>query len=143
MGDVKNPNPNAGPNAPGDTGDAQEVDLNDADVSSESVPAQVSAPLRMTPPPLPPMLPTTSQAPPTTSLPPHMSMAPEPVGRGPIFYIGILLAVLVAGAAAGVVVSMRSRSTPPGASPNASASAAPRVITMPVVDMEDTPDAGN
>jgi hypothetical protein len=145
---LKNPVPPAAPGSAGDPADAQEVDLDDADVSAEPAPiaARVTAP-----PPLPPMPagdvspvshPPVSHHPSAPPVGPSFApMPPQPRGRGPMFYVGILAAVLLASVAAGTVIALtRTKAAPP--KPVAGAASGPRVITIPVVDMDDPVDGG-
>jgi hypothetical protein len=134
-------------------GDAQEVDVGDVDLSAEPAARRMTAP-----PPLPAFLPGPSAAaaapaapaavagqtarsqPPPTAL--GVVTPPSPQ-RGPLFFVGLIVAFLVVGLGVGAAV-MLSRSKPPAASQAApSASRAPAVITIPVVDMDDEPDAGH
>lgn len=140
-----NPNqPDDDARGAGEPGDAQEVGLDDVEVSAEPVGSRL-------PPPLPPsasLVPQqTSQPPQQYSQPPQSpsmapSMAPQPAAasRSPLFYVGILLGVLVVGLAIGAVVSFRRPKPIVQQAP--SASPGQKVITIPVVDMDDSPDGG-
>lgn len=142
---MKNPDPN-------DPGDAQEVDISDVDLSAAPEPPVVSR----VPPPLPPMASmqpqapsppqVTSQAPQGPSLPPTHSQAPAPPapGRGPLFYIGMVVAVLVVTIGGTAVALSRRRPPAVAQAPNPSGAAqkAPNVITIGVVEVNDEPDAG-
>lgn len=132
---MKNPNPD-------ETMEAQEVDISDVDLSAE--PARSAS--RMTaPPPLPPMA---AMMPPTPVAPSHAPPAPPSPSRGPLFYVGILAAVLVVSIAGGTAVALSRRSAAPPvaqaptASPPVKGAQAPKVITIGVVDMKDDPDGG-
>jgi hypothetical protein len=131
---MKNPDPNVdGSTSPeaepeADDPQAQQVDLDDADVSAES---------SRLPPGLPPL--------PVVSSPP--SMAPPPpaaVSRGATFYVGVLVGVLVVSAAVGTLVALSRRHaatvTTTAAAP--SVSAPPKVITIRTIEMDDNPDSG-
>ena len=61
-----------------------------------------------------------------------------------MFFVGLLVAFLVVGLGVGAVV-MLSRGKPPAPATQAApgASAAPAVITIPVVDMNEESDAGH
>jgi hypothetical protein len=133
---MKNPDPNVDgslspyplPEAEADDPQAQQVDLDDADVSAES---------SRLPPGLPPL--------PMVSSPP--SMAPPPpaaVSRGATFYVGVLVGVLVVSAAVGTLVALSRRhaatATTTAAAP--SVSAPPKVITIRTIEMDDNPDSG-
>lgn len=125
-------------NADTNADDAQEVDIGDVEVSAEP-----SVPRRTAPPPLPPSASVPPHAPPAAA---YVSQAPSvappaPPARSPMFFVGIIFGVLVLAVGAGFVVS-RARQAPPTVGAAPSASAAPKVITIPVVDMDDVPDAG-
>ena len=131
-----------------DPGDGQEVGLDDVEVSeSAPIPAREASRL---PPPLPPtasILPTQPGGPlPEQSLQPPqptLTSPPAPAGRSPLFYVGIILAVLVVSLGAGTVVLRAMRKPAVAATPAPSGGAAgPRVITIPVQDMDDPTDAG-
>jgi hypothetical protein len=137
------------PRGPDDTGESEEVDLNDADVSA-NVDADVSAP-----PPLPPTAEAThspSYAPPPyarPSYPPpsHTSpsygpppWAPANAPRRPSFIAGLVVIVLVVGLAGGGAVAVYLRRGK--ASPGPGGSQTSSVITIPTVDMNDAPDGG-
>jgi hypothetical protein len=133
---MKNPDPNAdGGTSPepltspeADDPQAQQVDLDDADVSAE--PSQL-------PPGLPPL--------PLVSSPPSMAPpVPAARSRGPMFYVGILVGVLVVSAAVGTLVALSRRHAPTATATAAapSVSAAPKVITIRTIEMDDNPDSG-
>jgi hypothetical protein len=137
---MKNPDPNAdGSTSPdqaeaeADDPQAQQVDLDDADVSAE--PSQL-------PPGLPPL--------PLFSSPPSPSMAPPlpppTPSRGATFYVGALVGVLVVSAAVGTLVALSRRGvakpTETARATAPSASAAPKVITIRTIEMDDNPDSG-
>ncbi|MDB5216360.1 MAG: hypothetical protein JWO86_4287 [Myxococcaceae bacterium] len=139
---MKNPDPNE---PEGEDPQAQQVDLEDADVSAE--PSQL-------PPGLPPLPPQASLAPvPPSSMAPPMGLAPPAApSRSPMFYVGVLVGVLLLSAAIGTVVALSRRhattattataATPTGASSASSASGAPKVITIRTIEMDDNPDSG-
>lgn len=128
---MKNPDPNVdgstSPEAEADDPQAQQVDLDDADVSAE--PSQL-------PPGLPPL--------PLVSSPP--SMAPPPPraapSRGATFYVGLLVGVLVVSAAVGTLVALSRRRAPTATATTPSVSAPPKVITIRTIEMDDNPDSG-
>lgn len=112
----------------GEPGDEQEVDIHDVEVSSERVGSRL-------PPPLPP---TASMAPSQPPAVPMYSTAPQPAGRSPMFYIGILVAVLVVSIAGGTAVALSRRRAAVVAAPATTAqSQQPKVINMPVVEVND------
>ena len=133
---MKNPDPNVdgtpapelSPEAEADDPQAQQVDLDDADVSAE--PSQL-------PPGLPPL--------PVVSSSPSMAQpAPAAPSRGATFYVGVLVGVLVVSAAVGTLVAL-SRRRAPTATATATApsvSAPPKVITIRTIEMDDNPDSG-
>jgi hypothetical protein len=136
---MKNPDPNE---PEGEDPQAQQVDLEDADVSAE--PSQL-------PPGLPPLPPQASMAPvPPSSLAPSMGLAPPAApSRSPMFYVGVLVGVLLLSAAIGTAVALSRRhapaataATPTGTSSASSASGAPKVITIRTIEMDDNPDSG-
>lgn len=139
---MKNPDPNAdggtSPEPEADDPQAQQVDLDDADVSAEPVASQL-------PPGLPPL--------PLISSPPSMPVAPPPSGsmapsqpaapsRGPMFYVGVLVGVLLVSAAVGTVVALSRRRAPTATAVAPAASATPKVITIRTIEMDDNPDSG-
>jgi len=76
-------------------------------------------------------------------VPPLVAFATAPPpARSPIFYVAIIVGVLVASIAAATAVMIKARKPAPAPVTTSAASAAPRVITIPVVDMNDQPDAG-
>lgn len=115
---MKSSNPPADPQS---TQQIDVVDLDDVDVSAE--PLSSHAPPKM--PPLP-------------ALPPLPPAAAAP-SRSPVFYVGILVGVLVVSAAIGTVVALSRRKAAPTTT---SGPAAPKVITIGTVEMDDNPDAG-
>ena len=120
---MKNPNPD-------ETMELQEVDIADVDLSAEPP----RSPSRMAaPPPLPPM---------AAMVPPQAPVAPLSPSRGPMFYVGILAAVLVVSIAGGTAVALSRRAAPqpPVAQAPTASPQAPKVITIGVVDMKDDPD---
>jgi hypothetical protein len=120
--------------AEGEDPQALQIDLDDVDVSAEAAPPAL--PLGL--PPLPAMPP----------LPPASSATPSARARSPMFYVGILVGVLVLSAAVGTVVALSRRGAPSTAAsaasptPAASRAAAPKVITIGTVEMDDNPDGG-
>ena len=97
------------------------VDLDDFDISAEPVSSRV-------PPKMPPL----------PAMPPSPSLPPAAPSRSPMFYVGILVGVLVVSAAIGTVVALSRRK----AAPTTSGAAAPKVITIGTVEMDDNPDSG-
>lgn len=142
---MKNPDPTAdGLPAEAEAEDlqTQQVDLRDVDLSDlPDEPVASNLPPGLPPlPPVPPLAPPGSLAP-----PPLPSLAPPAPSRGPMFYVGALVGVLVLSAAVGTVVALsRRRPAPPTAAmPAASgATAAPKVITIGTIEMDDNPDSG-
>jgi hypothetical protein len=61
-----------------------------------------------------------------------------------MFYVAVLVGVLVVSGAVGTVVALSRRRGPnaTSATTTASASAAPKVITIGTVEMDDNPDSG-
>jgi len=116
------------------------VDLDDADVSAEPVASELPPGVPPLPaiPPLPPM-------PPPPGGPASIApAAPPAASRSPMFYVGVLVGVLVLSAAVGTVLAL-SRRRAAGATaavPTASAAAAPKVITIGTIEMDDNPDSG-
>ncbi len=131
---------------PDETGEAQEVDPGDADVTATPSQAPPEERRRTGPPPLPPsasLPPNTASAgashPPSAS-PLQTSMPPEPAGRTPAFYGVVLLVLLVVGVAGGALVAFTKSKRAPAPGAAASASGAgqnTKVINIPVVDMND------
>lgn len=118
-------------------GDTQVIDLHDPDVSAaiDSANAKEAgrARRRSTPPPLP------------SGSGGLANEAGSPPGRAPrstAFYATILLVCLAVGVGGGLIVAMSSRKAPPHSKAAPSASAAPGVITIPVVEVDDDPDSG-
>ena len=151
---MKNPDPNAdrGTAAEAEAEDpqAQQIDLDDVEISAEPVASKLPPGLPPLPPqshvPQPPAHASASQPPPAPSasfapLPPPPSMAPPAPSRGPMFYVGILVGVLVVSAAVGTIVAL-SRRRAPVATSAPTASAAPKVITIGTIEMDDNPDSG-
>lgn len=100
-------------------GDTQVINLEDVDVSAiESE--------RKLPPPLPPEPSTPSMAP---------SMPPPAPKRATGFYVALLVGFVVVGVVGGIVAAaaLRGKQT---------AAPSPGVITIPTVEMDDSPDAG-
>ena len=130
---MKNPDPNAdgstSPEAEAEDPQAQQVDLDDADVSAEPVASQL-------PPGLPPL--PIAPSPPPSMAPP----APAAPSRGPMFYVGVLIGVLLLSAAVGTVVALSRRRAPAATAPAPTAAATPKVITIRTIEMDDNPDSG-
>jgi hypothetical protein len=129
---MKNPDPNVDgstspePSPEADDPQAQQVDLDDADVSAE--PSQL-------PPGLPPL--------PLVSSPPLMAPPPPAApSRGATFYVGVLVGVLVVSAAVGTLVALSRRRAPTATATATSVSAPPKVITIRTIEMDDNPDSG-
>ena len=117
---------------------AQQIDLDDADVSAE-----LASDPRL--PPGAPALPAMPPLPPSVSAPPAgASVAPPPPSRSPMFYVGVLAGVLVLSAAVGTAVALSRRRAPAPVvtAPGVAATAAPKVITIGTVEMDDNPDGG-
>ena len=118
---------------PGEASETQQVNSEDVELDSlPEAPVRVSRP---TPPPLPPM----SLNPPVSSPPFSQPQPDEAPKRGPLFFVGLLVAVLLVGVLAGTAMSVFRKPAPP---PAASAKKGPAVINMPVQDMDDVPDGG-
>jgi hypothetical protein len=137
---MKNPDPNE---PEGEDPQAQQVDLEDADVSAE--PSQLPPGL----PPLPPQ--EMAPVPPSSMAPPMGSAQSAASSRSPMFYVGVLVGVLLVSAAIGTVVALSRRRAPAatataptsaGTSSASSASGAPKVITIRTIEMDDNPDSG-
>jgi hypothetical protein len=146
---MKNPDPNADGTdgtspveAEAEDPQAQQIDLDDVDISAEPVASK----LPPGQPPLPPMPQAPPGAPPASFAPvaPPASIAPPAPSRGPMFYVAVLVGVLVVSGAVGTVVALSRRRGPnaTSATTTASASAAPKVITIGTVEMDDNPDSG-
>ena len=116
------------------------VDLDDVDLSAE--PVASGAPPKL--PPLPAMPPLPPAPPPAAAPSSIAPPAPAAASRSPMFYVGILVGVLVVSAAVGTVVALSRRRPAPAAAamPSASGAAAPKVITIGTIEMDDNPDSG-
>lgn len=142
--------------APGET---QVIDLLDPDVSAAIETAKdemeatreaeeaAAAVRRSLPPPLPPEVRASHapSAPPAAPPAPGLaasSVAPAAAPRSTAFYAVVLLVCLVLGVGGGIVVAMSARKAPAPAAGAPSAQAAPGVITIPVVEVDDNPDSG-
>lgn len=108
-------------------GDEEQVDIDDPDVSA-------SPSVGPMPPPLPPM---SSQAPLTAGSPIVGSVAPA---RKPVPYGLLIAAILLVGIGAAVGVAFVVRRGEPAAA--SEATPAPKVFTVPTVELADEPDSG-
>ena len=117
-----------------------EPSVDDVDVSAE--PVASGAPPKL--PPLPAMPPLPPAPPPAAAPSSIVPPAPAAASRSPMFYVGILVGVLVVSAAVGTVVALSRRRPAPAAAamPSASGAAAPKVITIGTIEMDDNPDSG-
>lgn len=114
-------------------GDTQLINLEDVDVSAIESSRK-----------LPPPLPADASSP---SMTPSMAPSMPPPAPKPRtgFYVGLLVAFIVVGVGIGIVAAItmsggsrgsRGRGTPQAATPGSG------VITIPTVEMDDSPDAG-
>ncbi len=107
-------------------GDTQVISLEDVDVSAIESSRK-----------LPPPLPGDASSP---SLPPSPSMAPSlpppAPRRGTGFYVALVVGFVVVGVVGGIVAAVALRGKEPAPAPS------PGVITIPTVEMDDSPDGG-
>ena len=122
---------------PNDPDGTQAVDVDDVDLSVTPSSERGNT----GPPPLPPEVRASAAPPPlhTPSMAP--SMPPPAAGRSNAFYIGLLVAFVVVGIGAGIVIARntKAKETPPAVSVSIQTAAPPAgsVMTLPTIDMSD------
>jgi hypothetical protein len=129
--------------APGDT---QLIDLDDVELSAADGVSASADSSRAAPPPLPPE----ALAPPRSSVGAvvRASASVAPPARSTGFFLGAILVCLVIGVGGGIAVAMSSLRKAPASAPASASSAAssgkaaPGVITIPTVTVDDEPSSG-